>query len=71
MRAMQRSAFALVVSLVGALVAWDAPSQADRWPQRTVRVMVPLPPGTSTDLAARLFAEGKNSSITGREGVPF
>jgi tripartite-type tricarboxylate transporter receptor subunit TctC len=57
MRAMQRSAFALVVSLVGALVAWGAPSQADRWPQRTVRVIVPLPPGTSTDLAARLFAE--------------
>src|SRR5207245_2585730 len=26
-------------------------------PQRTVRVIVPLPPGTSTDLAARLFAE--------------
>jgi len=54
MRAMQ---VAFVVSLAGALVAWTTSSQAEPWPQRTVRVIVPLPPGTATDLAARLFAE--------------
>jgi tripartite-type tricarboxylate transporter receptor subunit TctC len=57
MHAMQRSLFAFAVSLVGALVAFAAPSQADQWPHRTVRVVVPLPPGTSTDLAARLFGD--------------
>jgi len=57
MRAMQTSLFAFVVSLAGALVAWATSSQAEPWPQRTVRVIVPLPPGAATDLAARLFAE--------------
>ena len=33
------------------------PSRAETWPQRTVRLIVPLPPGAGTDLAARLFAE--------------
>jgi len=27
------------------------------WPERTVRLIVPLPPGTGTDLAARMLAE--------------
>jgi tripartite-type tricarboxylate transporter receptor subunit TctC len=57
MRAMQASLFAFVISLAGALVAWATSSQAEPWPQRTVRVIVPLPPGAATDLAARLFAE--------------
>jgi tripartite-type tricarboxylate transporter receptor subunit TctC len=33
------------------------PSRAQVWPQRTVRVIVPLPPGTPPDVSARLFAE--------------
>jgi tripartite-type tricarboxylate transporter receptor subunit TctC len=57
MRAIQASLFAFVISLAGALVAWATSSQAEPWPQRTVRVIVPLPPGAATDLAARLFAE--------------
>jgi tripartite-type tricarboxylate transporter receptor subunit TctC len=47
-------AFLFVVAIVG-------PSQrvrAELWPQRTVRIIVPLPAGLATDLAARLFAEG-------------
>ena len=32
-------------------------SAADIWPQRTVRIIVPLPPGTAVDVSARLFAE--------------
>jgi tripartite-type tricarboxylate transporter receptor subunit TctC len=31
---------------------------AETWPQRAVRVILPLPPGTATDIAARLFAQG-------------
>jgi tripartite-type tricarboxylate transporter receptor subunit TctC len=57
MRAMQASLFAFAISLAGALVLWATSSQAEPWPQRTVRVIVPLPPGAATDLAARLFAE--------------
>jgi tripartite-type tricarboxylate transporter receptor subunit TctC len=34
-----------------------APSRAQNWPQRTIRVIVPLPPGTPPDVSARLFAE--------------
>jgi len=31
---------------------------AEPWPQRTVRIILPLPTGGGTDLAARLFADG-------------
>ncbi len=53
----QRFARALVVIILGALALSAAPSSAEPWPQRTVRFIVPLPPGTSTDLVARLFAD--------------
>jgi len=57
MRMIQRSAYALAVGIVGAFAVWAAPSKAEPWPQRTVRVIVPLPPGVPTDLVCRLFAE--------------
>ena len=53
----QRFARALAVIILGALALSAAPSSAEPWPQRTVRFIVPLPPGTSTDLVARLFAD--------------
>jgi tripartite-type tricarboxylate transporter receptor subunit TctC len=34
-----------------------APARAQSWPQHTVKFIVPLPAGTGTDIAARLFAE--------------
>jgi tripartite-type tricarboxylate transporter receptor subunit TctC len=34
-----------------------AQSPAPSWPQRTVRLIVPLSPGTATDVTARLYAE--------------
>jgi tripartite-type tricarboxylate transporter receptor subunit TctC len=34
-----------------------APCQAETWPQRAVRIILPLPAGVGVDLAARLFAE--------------
>src|SRR5712692_3790150 len=42
----------------------QTPSQA--WPQKTVRFIVPLPPGSGTDLSARLVAE----RLTERWGQP-
>ena len=32
-------------------------AQSQSWPQRTVKIIVPLPPGSGTDIATRLFAE--------------
>jgi tripartite-type tricarboxylate transporter receptor subunit TctC len=34
-----------------------ASAQSQSWPQRTVRLIVPLSPGTATDVTARLYAE--------------
>src|SRR5262245_4327961 len=44
-----------VVLLALAIAAPAAFAQA--WPQRTVRLMVPLPPGSGTDIVGRLLAE--------------
>jgi tripartite-type tricarboxylate transporter receptor subunit TctC len=48
---------ALALDLLGAVVLGAGQSAAEPWPQRTVRVILPLPPGGATDLAARLFAQ--------------
>ena len=40
-----------------ALAIFPASSLAQTWPQRTVRVIVPNPPGVGIDVIARLFAE--------------
>jgi tripartite-type tricarboxylate transporter receptor subunit TctC len=54
-RSMRSLFIALVLGLLAALAAskvgWAA------WPERTVRVVVPSPPGGAVDLAARLYAE--------------
>lgn len=53
MQALRNVAFFL--SLATTLLA--VPCQAERWPQHVVRIILPLPAGSGTDLAARLFAE--------------
>jgi tripartite-type tricarboxylate transporter receptor subunit TctC len=46
------------ISLAAALITLSLlPTQAQTWPQRTVRVILPIGPGSATDLTARLFAE--------------
>ncbi len=47
---------AIFLSLGTALLA--VPRHAEGWPQHVVRIILPLPAGSGTDLAARLFAEG-------------
>ena len=39
------------------LLLFTAAAQAQSWPQRTVRFIVPLGPGSATDISARLVAE--------------
>jgi tripartite-type tricarboxylate transporter receptor subunit TctC len=56
----------LVLSLVFALAVATPQTLAQTWPQQTVRIIVPLPPGSGTDVAARLFAD----RLSARWGQP-
>src|SRR5664279_3044679 len=47
-----RSAIALAALAVSA-----PPSSAQNWPQRPVRILLPLGPGAGADIGARLIAE--------------
>jgi tripartite-type tricarboxylate transporter receptor subunit TctC len=44
-------------AIVAALVLPAVVSNAQPWPQRTVRAIVPFPPGSSPDIVARVFVE--------------
>ncbi len=48
------------------LIASAAPAAAETWPQRNVRFIVPLGPGSGADIAARLIAE----RLSARWGKP-
>jgi len=68
---LKRLLAALVIGIVGSL-ALSAQLLAQAWPQRTVRVIVPLPPGTGRHGAGRahhtrkrLCAEGNDGSCRG------
>lgn len=47
----------LKVIFAGALVAAAGLAQAQDWPNKPVRVIVPSPPGTAPDIAARLIGD--------------
>jgi tripartite-type tricarboxylate transporter receptor subunit TctC len=47
----------LLIAGVSCWLSLSVPLHAEAWPRRTVRVIVPLPPGTAVDVSARLFAE--------------
>jgi tripartite-type tricarboxylate transporter receptor subunit TctC len=47
----------IVAALLGALVALGAPAQAQTWPQRSVRFIIPFGPGAGADIGARLIQE--------------
>jgi tripartite-type tricarboxylate transporter receptor subunit TctC len=57
-----------IVALIAlaAPLSFAPPSAAQPWPQRPVRLILPLPPGSGTDIAGRLFAE----RLTERWGQP-
>jgi tripartite-type tricarboxylate transporter receptor subunit TctC len=61
----------LAVLVLAALVLTPAPLRAQPapvqpWPQKTVRLVIPLPPGSGSDIAGRLLAE----RLTERWGQP-
>src|SRR5213593_4105344 len=64
MPAVNPLACALGLALV--VTAATAQAQPQPWPQKTVRVIIPLPPGSGTDLSGRLLAE----RLTERWGQP-
>ena len=81
MRAFNRlavlAAGCLAVMVAWATVASPAATQTSShqaWPQRPVRLIVPLPPGTGTDISARLMAEqlsrrwGQGVVVENRQG---
>jgi tripartite-type tricarboxylate transporter receptor subunit TctC len=43
--------------LLGAISCWSSAAVAADWPHRTVRLIAPMPAGSGSDFAARLFAE--------------
>lgn len=46
-----------IIIIALALVGTVIPSLSQAWPKHIVRIIVPVPPGSSPDIAARLFAE--------------
>ena len=47
----------IILGIALACLFAAATASAETWPRQTVRVIVPLPAGTGTDIAARLYAE--------------
>jgi tripartite-type tricarboxylate transporter receptor subunit TctC len=64
----------LVLSLLGSFALWAPPTQAQSWPQRPVRFIIPFGPGAGADIGARLIQEklatrwGKPVVIENRPG---
>ena len=57
---------ALVTALVG-ILTWSAPqAQAQSWPQRPVKFIIPFGPGAGADIGARLIQE----KLSARWGKP-
>jgi tripartite-type tricarboxylate transporter receptor subunit TctC len=54
---MQRLAFGVAFALLATLVLVAKPSAAQTWPQRTVKFIVTLGPGSGVDIGTRLLAD--------------
>jgi tripartite-type tricarboxylate transporter receptor subunit TctC len=63
---MQRSSLAFALVTLGVLGLWQSPASAQTWPQRTVKFIVPLGPGSGVDIGSRLFAD----RLSARWGQP-
>lgn len=53
----------LMIALVLAAFAVIAPAQADTFPSRPITLIVPFPPGGSTDVVARIMADKMSASL--------
>ena len=71
---MRKPAFLLVLAAVLACIP-VSPTLAQQWPEKTVRMLVPFPPGGGTDIQARLLSTafqrstGQNFIIDNRTGA--
>jgi tripartite-type tricarboxylate transporter receptor subunit TctC len=54
---------ALGAGILGAAASAALPAAAQGWPARPIRIVVPFPPGGSTDLLARRLAERMTASL--------
>ena len=52
-----KSIIAAIIALAGMPLAMPAPAQAQNWPTRPVKFIVPFGPGAGADIGGRLFAE--------------
>ncbi|HKA70847.1 MAG TPA: tripartite tricarboxylate transporter substrate binding protein, partial [Xanthobacteraceae bacterium] len=66
MRNVKQSMCLGAAALFAALALWAPPSQAQNWPQRSVKFILPLGPGSGVDISARLFAD----RLTAKWGQP-
>jgi tripartite-type tricarboxylate transporter receptor subunit TctC len=46
-----------IAAMLGLLCSALAPSLAQDWPQKPIRLIVPFPAGGGTDVVARMFAD--------------
>ena len=71
---MRRHALAAAV-LAAVCIANSIPAGAQQWPDKTVRILVPFPPGGGTDIQARLLSTafqksmGQNFIVDNRTGA--
>lgn len=74
-RAAGRAAFAGLVAIALGSAGAQVHAQPGTWPDKTVRVIVPLAPGGGTDIVARMFASkltaefGQNFIVDNRSGA--
>ena len=61
-----KSAIAAIIALIGMPLAIPAQAQAQNWPTRPVKFIVPFGPGAGADIGGRLFAE----KLTQKWGQP-
>lgn len=57
MRSLRSSILAFVLFGIAAPAAFVAPAAAQAWPQRAVKFIIPLGPGSGVDITARVFAD--------------
>src|SRR6204780_1098829 len=62
-KAMQMNMRILLTAFALALIAGVAPAAAQNYPSRTITLIVPFPPGGSTDVAGRILAQHMGETL--------
>jgi len=60
---MKTKAYALAAAVAAIGFAVSIPSIAQQWPEKSVRILVPFPPGGGTDIQARLLSTAFQKSM--------